>query len=117
MQHQILHILKKITPAHLLRDEHWYGIELVPEILIMNGFVRDPLWHNCDKDFENYSISIQLGYANMIEYVRISEKGKDNRIPSEITKMYLTKIKYLHQLQHAMRICGINEEIEIWKQK
>lgn len=25
--------LERITPSHFLRDEHWYGIELMPEIL------------------------------------------------------------------------------------
>ena len=30
--------LERITPSHFLRDEHWYGVELVPEILEKNGF-------------------------------------------------------------------------------
>ncbi len=88
-------------------------ILLTPEILEKNGFKRDPLWHHCDKDLDNYSISVQLGYANRIEYIKIAEKGKDNVIPSERTKMYLTHIKYLHQLQHALRLCGIEKTIEL----
>jgi hypothetical protein len=88
-------------------------IPLTPEILEKNGFKRDPLWHHCDKDLDNYSISVQLGYANRIEYIKIAEKGKENVIPSERTKMYLTHIKYLHQLQHALRLCGIEKEIEL----
>jgi hypothetical protein len=86
-------------------------IPLTAEILEKNGFKRDPLWHHCDKDLDNYSISVQLGYANKIEYIKIAEKGKDNVIPSERTKMYLTHIKYLHQLQHALRLCGIELDI------
>ena len=86
-------------------------IPITPEILEKNGFIRDPLWHHCDKDLDNYSISVQLGYANRIEYIKISEKGKDNVIPSERTKLYLTHIKYVHQLQHALRLCGIEKEI------
>ena len=104
---------ERITPSHLLRDEHWYGIELTPEILEKNGFKRDPLWHHCDKDLDNYSISVQLGYANRIEYIKIAEKGKDNVIPSERTKLYLTHIKYVHELQHALRLCGIDKTIEL----
>lgn len=88
-------------------------IPLTPEILEKNGFIRDPLWHHCDKDLDNYSISVQLGYANRIEYIKIAEKGKDNVIPSERTKLYLTHIYYVHQLQHALRLCGIEKEIEL----
>ena len=87
------------------------NVELTPEILEKNGFIRDHIWHHYDKDLDNYSISIQLGYANRIEYIKIAEKGKDNVIPSERTKLYLTHIKYIHQLQYALRLCGIEKEI------
>ncbi len=86
-------------------------IPITPEILEKNGFKRDLLWHHCDKDLENYSISVQLGYANRIEYIKIAEKGKDDVVPSERTKLYLTHIKYVHQFQQALRLCGINKEI------
>ena len=88
-------------------------IPLTPDILKRNGFTRDPLWHHCDKDFGNYTISVQLGYANKIEYIKIVEKGVDNVVPSERTKMYLTHIKYIHQFQQALRLCGIKKEIEL----
>lgn len=88
-------------------------IPITPEILEKNGFKRDPLWHHCDKDLNDYSISVQLGYANRIEYIKIAEKGKDNVIPSERTKLYLTHIKYVNQLQHALCLCGIEKEIEL----
>ena len=88
-------------------------IPLTTKILEKNGFKRDPIWHYCDKDLDDYSISVQLGYANRIEYVKIAEKGKDNVIPSERTKLYLTHIKYVHDLQHALRLCGITSEIII----
>lgn len=85
-------------------------ISLTPEILEKNGFKRDPLWHHCDKDLDNYSISVQLGYANRIEYIKIAEKGKDNVVPSEKTRLYLTHIKHVHQLQQALRLCKIKKE-------
>ena len=88
-------------------------VELTPEILEKNGFKRDPIWHHYDKDLDNYSISVQLGYANRIEYIKIVEKGKDNVIPSERTKLYLTHIKYVHQFQYALRLCGIEKTIEL----
>lgn len=88
-------------------------IPITPEILERIGFKKDSLWHHCDKDLDDYSISVQLGYANRIEYIKIVEKGKDNVIPSERTKLYLTHIKYVHLLQHALRLCGIEKTIEL----
>ena len=52
-------------------------IPLTPEILEKNEFKRDHLWHHCDKDFGDYTVSVQLGYANRIEYIKIVEKGFD----------------------------------------
>ena len=103
--------LERITPSHFLRDEHWHCVKLVPEILEKNGFKRDPLWHHCDKDLDNYSISVQLGYANRIEYIEIKEKCKDDFVPSKRTKLYFTHIEYVHQLQQIMRLLGIEKEI------
>ena len=91
--------------------EYLEPIPIIPEILEKNGFKRDPLWHHCDKDLGNYSISIQLGYANRIEYIEITEKVKDNFVPSKRTKLYLTHIEYFHQLQQIMRPLGIEKEI------
>ena len=88
-------------------------IPLTPEIFEKLGFVRNLYWHHFDRDYDNFSVCIQLGYANRIEYIKIAEKGKDNVIPSERTKLYLTHIKYLHQLQHALKLCGIEKEIHL----
>lgn len=98
-------------PYRICENTEIEPILLTSEVLEKNGFKRDPLWHHCDKDLDNYSISVQLGYANRIEYIKIAEKGKDNVIPSERTKLYLTHIKYVHELQHALRLCGIEKEI------
>ena len=91
--------------------EYLEPIPLTPENLEKNEFKRDPLWHHCDKDLDNYSISVQLGYANRIEYIEIKEKCKDDFVPSKRTKLYFTHIEYVHQLQQAMRLLGIEKEI------
>ena len=91
--------------------EYLEPIPLTPEIFEKMGFKRDPLWHHCDKDLDNYSISVQLGYANRIEYIEIKEKSKDDFVPSKRTKLYLTHIKYVHELQRALRLCRIEKEI------
>lgn len=107
-------IVNKVAPADFCQEK-WLKeikpIPLTPEILEKMGFKRDPLWHHCDKDLDNYSISVQLGYANRIEYIEIKEKSKDNFVPSKRTKLYLTHIKYVHELQRALRLCRIKKEI------
>ena len=91
--------------------EYLEPIPLTPENLEKNEFKRDPLWHHCDKDLDNYSISVQLGCGNRIEYIVITEKCEDDFVPSKRTKLYFTHIEYVHQLQQAMRLLGIEKEI------
>lgn len=88
-------------------------IPLTPEILEKNGFVRNLTWHHCDIDIEDHNICVQLGYNNKIDFVKIHEIGKDNVVPSEKNSLYLTHIQYVHQLQHALWLCGIEKEITI----
>ena len=68
------------------------------------------------------SIHYACGFPHLWEYnnkfepipltPEILEKNGFKRvIPSERTKVYLTHIKYVHELQHALRLCGIEKEI------
>ncbi len=107
------HIKDNEYRMHYARLCECKPIPITPEIFEKLGFVRNLYWHHFDRDYDNFSVCIQLGYANRIEYIKIAEKGKDNVIPSERTKLYLTHIKYLHQLQHALRLCGISIKIEL----
>lgn len=90
--------IEKITPSHFIREEHWYGIGLTSEILEKNGFFKE--W---DED-------IMLMSCGTI----IVEIGDNYKLYKD-GKMYLrgvlAPLYYVHQLQHAMRICGIEKEI------
>ena len=88
-------------------------IPLTPEILEKNGFSHNEIWHNSYVDIENYHIDVQFGYGGKVDNIRIRENGKDSVIPSEKTNLYLAHIEYLHELQHAMKLCGIEKEIEL----
>jgi hypothetical protein len=71
-------------------------IPLTPEILEKNGFVESKEKSNIE----------DIGCA--IIY------GKYKRFDSDNCLNYgdsLYPIKYVHQLQHAMKLCGINKEI------
>ena len=73
-------------------------IPLTPEILEKNGFVYD----SKDKLFEDIYPRISMLYAQY----RLVENGCIN-----YGEMH--EIKYVHQLQHALRLCGKNKEIEL----
>lgn len=88
-------------------------ILITPDILLKNGFSRNLQWHHCDLATDRFDVTVQLGFANKIEYVRIRERRIErrfDRVPNEYTELYLTHIKYVHQLQDAFRLCGITDK-------
>lgn len=74
--------------------KHLQPIPLTPEILEKNGFSVD----YCNND---------LSYAQSCgDVIGIHINGKNGLMD----EMYF---KYVHELQHALRLCGIEKEIEL----
>lgn len=73
-------------------------IFLTPEILEANGFKYkekdNEWWHYDEFPFSDF----QIGY----------EDEDDKRVIFNIDTTNI-KVNYVHQLQHALRLCGINE--------
>lgn len=91
--------------------KHLRPIPLNPEILEKNGFF--PKWRdNCLVEYLIYK-DIVDGLHEM--YVKITFfVGQDEHILDCFyvkTGGFHVWIKYVHQLQHALRLCGINHEI------
>lgn len=95
-----------LAELHLLKP-----IPLTPEILELNGFVK----YNEVSDTPPYD---QDEEGNMY----YSYKGKqkfwgwwqpNNVYFIPLNAMIDLEIKYVHELQHALRLCGIDKEIEI----
>ena len=80
----------------VIGDEFLAPIPLTPEILEKNGFVYDLE----DKLFEDIYPRISMLYA---QYRLVENYG--------INYGEMSEIKYVHQLQHALRLCGIDKEI------
>ena len=95
--------LERITPSHFLRDEHWYGVELVPETLEKNGFVLE------EKEKGLYGVNVASHYVRDDVPFEVFCDGE----PFAIWFKDPVNIKYVHQLQHALRLCGITREIII----
>ena len=100
-------------------------IPLTPEILEKNGFIKD-----ADKDnrltdvyhllvptgFERKSFTIQVSlYREPIGDVSTLVKcwGWVPPYNGGMNDIHLCTVKYVHQLQHALRLCGIEKELEL----
>ena len=73
-------------------------IPITPEILEKNGFVKEG-------DYGNYIMELRVANITFLHttkyYLRING----------ITHKYEGLIKYVHELQHALRLCKIDKEI------
>lgn len=90
-----------ITPSHFLRDEHWYGIELTQEILERNGFVL------IEEEKGAYGVDIAPYYTRHDVPFEVFCDGE----PFAIWFKDPVNIGYVHELQHAIRLCGIKNTI------
>lgn len=86
-------------------------IPLTEEILVKNGFYRSPRWHYCEITTDDgFKIYIQLGCGGRIDYVRITKHNSD-LMERDLDATVI--IHYVHELQHMLRLCGIEKEIVI----
>lgn len=85
-----------------------FPIPFTPEILEKNGFEGSPTGDlYIDKNlWDKYAI--ELFPSEGLWLLRITDKT--NRYSTGCNKINVY-IKYLHELQHALRICGISKEI------
>jgi hypothetical protein len=73
-------------------------VPLTPEILENNGF----------EDWDGWSI-----YSPENTGIEIAWLGTILKIGGKCGNFELPVIEYVHQLQHALRLCGIEKEIEL----
>lgn len=78
-------------------------IPLTPEILEKNGFEKSEYGWYCNRKIDDWEIKIYIGRIET--FVKI-DKGVYPHINN-------TDCRFLHQLQHALRSCGIEKEITI----
>ena len=83
-----------------LKVEHIRPIPITAEILAKNGFERstsqfivyhtDKVWISYDKPSETWSVTMYI---------------------NDVTSNLHANIKYIHNLQHALRLAGVDKEI------
>ena len=85
-------------------------IIITPEILEKLGFSREPIDYVSAKC---YTLSVDKYKLTLT----IEDYGKYKRmllnVDSADAKFFNINHNYLHQLQHALRLCGIEKEIEL----
>jgi len=97
-------------------NEEIKPIPLTPEILEKNGFERDA-FTNLSPDFfyEDDACSISINLNSTCDKCKsIWVKNRNLRITASIEESRHSLQKkplLLHQLQHALRLCGIEKEI------
>lgn len=74
-------------------------IPLTPEILEKNGLAKDA-YGCCFKEDKYMAMEITAEEEGIYWTINYNEYG-------------ILKLEYVHQLQHALRLCGINKEIEL----
>lgn len=113
-EHPMRKEAKQVKPEHFLRSLVTFEpIPLTPEILEKNGFENiDNMYpfptFRCD-DKENYlciTVGFSEGDRTKRKYPFIEIDGKD------IFVEYLI-INFVHELQHALRLCKIDKEFII----
>ena len=99
----LLHTMQEQEYGHVKEDSPLFRIvepiPLTPEILEKNGFYRSEIptrgeiGHYYHRKIAPSSIFVSMSF----------EDGRD----------FGNEIKYVHQLQHTLRLCGIDKEIEL----
>lgn len=98
-------------------------ISLTDKILEKNGFkvdaIRNKACYYYDKKVVN-DIFHRIDEVVRIEVFAKSAKADETGLillqigyPDDCTKKIYMEIRYVHELQHAMRICGIEKEIKL----
>ena len=97
-----IHLGRRIDDTYYCEREYELEpVPLTPEILEKNGWIKDGHEDHFGDSY-NYNNSEIWGW--------IDEDGMDIGFQGENTCI---SVKYVHQLQHALRLCGINKEIEL----
>lgn len=84
-------------------------IPLTAEILEKNGFRKDLMYFYLNIDDEKL-----LEFYTHEKRLRLWFDGVDEWVKATIKDLlFQCQCKYVHQLQHALRLCGIEKEIEL----
>ena len=91
------------------------GIPITPEILVKNGFKKI--------DFSHYQINDRTLVLDadgkwdgeVSWHWVVTEMFTNSKGQNVVLDYYVATLNYIHQLQHALRLCGLNELADNFK--
>ena len=105
--------IERITPAHFLRDEIWLTIPITKEILGKNGIFKHKFEGHVEECYSTSANPISNEQFILWEETERFELVLRHIINNLTYSALRCKVKYVHELQHALRICGIDKKIEL----
>jgi len=87
-------------------DDEIVGIPLTPEILEKNGW--EITWGNDGKIYPMYA---SLYVSDILYEYYFEEQLLRSFFEDKLVCKFPGGLKYIHELQHALRLCGIEKEI------
>ena len=97
------YVLHTWTANDYSRDIQVKPITLTPEILEKNGFIK--------VNSQRYD----YGYPDTDCYVKVNPKKNMIHVNGRNANSNLYSHSFVHELQHALRLCGLNELAENFK--
>ena len=89
-------------------------IPITPEILEKNGFNDTSFAANLKHKYFIDTIEYQLGYYTKTNSFNVYKRGIDPFYTKDVfCRGFQNIVKYVHELQHALRLCGIDKEIVV----
>ena len=108
---------KQVKPEHFLRSLVIFEpIQLTPEILEKNGFHKQDNYYVITdipkaNSFWNIKIRFATEHPTYVKRIEIGNVDGSDAININMSTIGSGKIYYVHELQHALKLCGIKKEI------
>lgn len=95
-------IMSPLKKIFTFREKDVYPVQLTTDILLNNGFTQDTIGSGLIlhiDNSENLYVLVNYRYNGECRNVEISNNMYNISCP----------IRYVHELQHALRLCGLDE--------
>jgi len=114
-EHPIKKEAKQVKPEHFLRSLVTFEpIPLTAEILEKNGFIDSSFEANKKYKYIIHTNEYQLGYYPKMNSFNVYKKGIDPFYGKDkFCCGFQNIVKYVHELQHALKACKIDKEIKL----
>lgn len=83
-------------------------ISLTPEIMEKNGFIPNKFNIN-----DVFGTRFDLGNYYNLTFFNSNRGGSLTKYYTSQYGFYITTMQYVHELQHALRLCGIEKKLSI----